>query len=255
MPVRAQPQPLPAPVSRARPALPRQSPVPAERTIRLGQSVQGVPLTLTIFGHGSPSALIMGGIHGDEPNSAELAERLIRYLRDNPSAYAGRTIGILPAANPDGLAFHRRTNANSVDLNRNFPARNWHAARHTRTSHGDRPVSEPETRAILEAMDRINPDCIVSIHAISRGRQCNNYDGPAHAIAAMMSRLNGYPVVPSLGYATPGSFGSWAGVDRGIPTITLELPKGESGARGWEVNRDALLAVIQSGNTALPTAR
>lgn len=31
------------------------------------------------------------------------------------------------------------------------------------------------------------------------------------------------PLQESIGYPTPGSFGTWAGVEKGIPTITLEL--------------------------------
>ena len=32
-----------------------------------------------------------------------------------------------------------------------------------------------------------------------------------------------YPVEASIGYPTPGSFGTYAGIERQIPTITLEL--------------------------------
>ena len=32
-----------------------------------------------------------------------------------------------------------------------------------------------------------------------------------------------YPIEPSIGYPTPGSFGTWAGIEKNIFTITLEL--------------------------------
>ena len=38
-----------------------------------------------------------------------------------------------------------------------------------------------------------------------------------------MSEIINYPTESSIGYPTPGSFGTWAGVERDIPTITLEL--------------------------------
>lgn len=41
--------------------------------------------------------------------------------------------------------------------------------------------------------------------------------------ANAISKIIGYPVEESIGYPTPGSFGTWAGVEKGIPTITLEL--------------------------------
>ena len=50
-----------------------------------------------------------------------------------------------------------------------------------------------------------------------------------------------YPVTTSIGYSTPGSFGTWAGVERGIPTVTLELPSHHSAKRCWADNRRALL--------------
>jgi protein MpaA len=50
-----------------------------------------------------------------------------------------------------------------------------------------------------------------------------NYDGPAADVAQKISDITGYPVEPSIGYPTPGSFGTYYGVERNIPTITLEL--------------------------------
>jgi hypothetical protein len=40
-----------------------------------------------------------------------------------------------------------------------------------------------------------------------------------------MSAVCGWPVRESVGYPTPGSFGSCYGVDRETPVITLELPR------------------------------
>ena len=39
----------------------------------------------------------------------------------------------------------------------------------------------------------------------------------------MISDIIKYPVEESIGYPTPGSFGTWAGIEKGIPIITLEL--------------------------------
>ena len=216
------------------------------RTIELGRSVRGVPLVLEIFGDGPDRVFIFGGIHGDEPASAVLARKLVQYLRVQPDAVAGRTVGILAEANPDGLARHRRCNAGGVDLNRNFPAKNWRRADRKGAQHGSRPTSEPETRAIMRAMEVIRPERIVSIHSARHSGQCNNYDGPARGLAELMAGANRYRVKASMGYSTPGSFGSWAGIDRGIPTVTLELPGDRSGIRCWRENGAALLAFIQA---------
>ena len=39
----------------------------------------------------------------------------------------------------------------------------------------------------------------------------------------MISSIIKYPVEASIGYPTPGSFGTYCGVERNIPTITLEM--------------------------------
>ncbi|MFQ5804849.1 MAG: DUF2817 domain-containing protein [Phycisphaerae bacterium] len=246
--VRPTAAPVPAPRAKRPPvqtALPPGR--PTIRTIELGRSVKGAPLVLEIFGDGPDAVFIFGGIHGSEPTSAALARSLANRLRINWDLFAGRTVAILAEANPDGLAKRRRTNANRVDLNRNFPAENWRPARGAGRRNGSAPASEPETQAIMRATELVQPRRILSIHSTWHGRHCNNYDGPAEHLAKEMARCNGYPVRARTRYATPGSFGSWAGIDRGIPTITLELPRDFDAAQCWRENSAALLAFVQAG--------
>jgi protein MpaA len=169
-----------------------------------------------------------------------------------------------------------RVNANKVDLNRNWPTQNWRENTETPGSPyfgGPVAASEPETRALMGLMDQLQPRVIVSIHSPYR---VVNFDGPQPQtlqLAEAMAARNGYPVTASIGYPTPGSFGNWAGVERQIPTITLELPDLNNsdaalrpdglGAsqdnhttikypdtldaldeRVWQENRDALWAVV-----------
>ncbi len=217
--------------------------VPPHRTVSLGESVEGRPLTLEIFGDGPDRVFIFGGIHGDEPTSATLAKRFADHLRIHWEMFEGKTIGILAEANPDGLLRKTRTNAHGIDLNRNFPASNWSKAGKS-GKHGTRPCSEPETRAIIKAMELIQPARIVAIHSARGGRHCNNYDGPARLLAEAMNQHNRYPVKASMGYPTPGSFGTYAGIDHCIPTITLELPRADSALSVWRDNAVALESFI-----------
>jgi len=223
------------------------------REILLGTSAKGAPIKLYVFGGGAagPSpgtrTLLIAAIHGDEPSAAFVGRRFVDYLREHPECTRemGASVGVIPLANPDGVALRTRTNANGVDCNRNFPASNWRATRPGRNHTGPSPASEPETRAVMHAVETLRPTRVVSIHSPLR---CNNYDGPpaALALARLMSRHNGYPVEASIGYATPGSFGTWAGIDLRIPVVTLELPPHTPGERAWTENRDALLAVIRA---------
>lgn len=165
-------------------------------------------------------ALIFFSIHGDERPAAELATAFGEWLEAHPESWADREICFVPVMNPDGLAVRTRVNGAGVDVNRNFPADNWQTqARGARYNPGPFAASEVETTALMRLIERLPPDWIVSIHA---PLACVDWDGPAEALARAMSAANGLPA-RKVGYATPGSFGSWAGVDRGIPTVTLEL--------------------------------
>ncbi|MEM1453428.1 MAG: hypothetical protein AAGI22_30270, partial [Planctomycetota bacterium] len=55
-----------------------------------------------------------------------------------------------------------------------------------------------------------------------------NYDGPADGFARRFAVAAGDPwrVEPSMGYPTPGSLGTWFGVDRNLPILTIEFDRG-----------------------------
>lgn len=206
------------------------------RTI-IGQSVEGKPIEMIRFGEGSSPVLVIAAIHGDEPTSRFVTDQLIQQLAVDPSA----NVAVIPCANPDGLENDTRTNAHGVDLNRNFPAANWKHTHPGRNFGGLAPLSEPESTALQHVIETLKPRLIISIHSMDH--PCNNYDGPGESIAQRMSQHNGYPVRDNIGYPTPGSLGSWAGIDHHIPIITLELPRHQSGEQAWEANREALTAI------------
>jgi murein peptide amidase A len=211
---------------------------------QIGTSVENRPLLIHTFGNGRTRLLILAGIHGSEGTSTFVAEHLLDYLIDHPQLLKGKTLVLYPRANPDGLSRGIRTNANHVDLNRNFPANNWKRLRTPGYDNGPNPLSEPESRALHSFIEEFEPSVIISIHSIDRARQQNNYDGPAKYLADAMAPHNHYPVTANIGYPTPGSLGSWAGNDRQIATITLELPRTQAGPDAWMDNKEALLAAI-----------
>ena len=219
------------------------------QTRQLGKSVVGLPIVGHFFGVTGSKTLIFAAIHGDEPNTAFVANQLVEHLTKNPEAYYARRVAVVPVANPDGLARATRKNAREIDLNRNFPAKNFAVGKKDRYFGGEQPASEPETQLLIELIEDWQPNRIITMHAITRGKHGNNFDGPAEPLAKIMSRHNEYSVLKSIGYPTPGSFGSWAGVDRQLPTITLELPSDATGPGAWRENREALLSAIQAKST------
>jgi protein MpaA len=243
-----QTDPAPAPVAPMKPPAPPPPPPRAPLVMRsetLGVSVQNRPIPLYRFGDGPVGTLVIGGVHGDESGAIYIAQRLVELLQRGEATGLTEAVAVIPVANPDGAAAGKRTNARRVDVNRNFPAKNWGTTRPGKYHGGVTAASEPETLAMKIAVEKYRPRRIVSIHSITRGRECNNYDGPGKALAEKMAVHNGYPVTGTIGYPTPGSFGSWAGIDLGIPVITLELPRELPGAKAWETNRQALLVALR----------
>lgn len=157
--------------------------------------------------------LVIGVFHGDEPQGEFLINE---YIKRNSST----RLLFIPCLNPDGKALNSRTNSHGVDLNRNFPTKNWELTEKNEFFGGDNPASEIETRFLTEVIDRYMPELILTLHAPFK---VVNYDGPAEEIAQKISEIINYPVEKSIGYPTPGSFGTYCGIEKNIPTITLEL--------------------------------
>ncbi len=157
--------------------------------------------------------LVIGVFHGDEPQGKFLIDE---YLKINPNSQ----LLFIPCLNPDGMAIDTRTNSNGVDLNRNFPTKNWELTERNDSFGGEISASEIETKFLIDVINEYKPVAVLTLHAPFK---VVNYDGPADEIAEKIGRIICYPVAASIGYPTPGSFGTYMGVERNIPTITLEL--------------------------------
>ena len=162
---------------------------------------------------GKGKTLIIGVFHGDEPQGKYLIDE---YLKINNA----EGLLFIPCLNPDGLQLGKRTNANGVDLNRNFPTKNWELTEKNEFFGGMRAGSEIETQFLTDTISEFKPELILTLHAPYK---VVNYDGPAKEISEKISQIINYPVEESIGYPTPGSFGTYAGIERQIPAITLEL--------------------------------
>ena len=169
---------------------------------------------------GEKNVLIIGGFHGDEPQGPALIDAYLENFDNGKN-----TVFVVPCLNPDGIAVNTRRNASKVDLNRNFPTEDFDVTADSQYFGGISPASEPETKFLVEILDEYRFDLILTLHA---PYETVNFDGPAEKIAENISALTSYPVQPDIGYPTPGSFGTYAGVERKIPVITLELSETEA---------------------------
>lgn len=208
---------------------------------------QGHPLLYTTFGEGVNTTLILGGVHPDELTPIHLAFRFARYLEANPSIYKGKGIRVVvaPVVNPDGFLkkYPTRTNASEIDLNRNFlttdwykdALQNWTTQKKTvrRFFPGYFPNSELETVFQNRLLESYLPAKVLSIHA---PLGFYDYDGPGDKLTKPLSNVEenakmlvrkvsekskNYRIVDYSFY--PGSLGNFAGKQRRVPTLTLEL--------------------------------
>lgn len=168
--------------------------------------------------------LVVGGVHGDELSSTALVLHWIGAAQDEPANIHWRFV---PLMNPDGMLKARptRTNANGVDLNRNFPTPKWdkeaprywqhRTSKDPRRFPGHQALSEPETRWLHDEMERWQPHLIVAVHA---PYGVLDYDGPVVAPKKL-----GSLVLDQVGIF-PGSLGNYGGVHKKVPVVTIELP-------------------------------
>ena len=189
-----------------------------------GRSVLGLPLEVW-RPRRECRLLIFAAIHGEEPETTYALSRALRQLVEPPEHCA-----VVLAANPDGVTRGTRGNANGVDLNRNFPSKDWQPkpVTHRSTiedksdillSTGETAASEPETRALLSLIRELEPRAVIALHAPLACIDDAN-DSP---LGQRLAQRTGMPLVRDVGYPTPGSFGSW-GSDHGVPVVTYEFP-------------------------------
>lgn len=171
--------------------------------------------SIELFKPSLKAILVVGVFHGDEPQGDYLIRKYLKLYPDT-------NLMMVPCLNPDGMKMQTRINAAGVDLNRNFPSSNWEISEKNEYYGGDYPCSEIETRFLVDTVEKYSPRAILTLHAPYR---LVNYDGDCEAemLAYKIAKIIGYPVQKNIGYPTPGSFGTWAGIDNKIPVVTLEL--------------------------------
>jgi len=161
--------------------------------------------------------LVLGQMHGDERAGVDVARRHLLHL----AAPRGVQLWVIPTMNPDGHADDRRTNARGVDLNRNFPSRDWVRQNFgTRYYSGPEPMSEPESLAVKRFLDDLAPRTVISVH---QPLACVDYSGGQPSVTDWLARELELPA-RTLG-ASGGNLTTWFNdkYDRKTAT-TLELP-------------------------------
>lgn len=117
-------------------------------------------------------ALVLAAIHGNERGALDLVDQLQKELSlgTNPLARDFDTI-VIPRANPGGIAKNKRENLVGVDLNRNFPGLQGFPA--FKAGTGLSTKRQPEVQAIMNVVQTIRPERILSLHGIEEPSESN----------------------------------------------------------------------------------
>jgi len=213
-----------------------------------GTSVKGRPLIYYSCGEKNENTtLMLSSVHGDEITPVYFGLRLVSWLKGEPDLCRDYHVIVAPLVNPDGYLQKKeiRVNDRGVDLNRNFPTKDFDdmAVKLWKTKFKSDPRrnpgsiggSEPETQFQQWLIDEFHPKKILTVHS---PLNFFDYDGPEQdelrqftkeyvqsctlLRAAVKKQASDYTFL-NYGFF-PGSLGNYAGKERGIPTMTLELP-------------------------------
>lgn len=198
------------------------------------------PLMFVNFGSGSNCTLFLGGVHGDELPSIYLLLKLADIINKNPELFENECIVIAPIVNPDGFLADppKRVNANGIDINRNFPTKEWQAKaiflwekdtnKNKRYYPGSKPGSEQETLFQIALIKRFKPQKILSIHSPLNFYDFDGQSTELDNFVQWMDAISKETNHPFKKYGVfPGSLGNYAGCERNILTLTLELPSSD----------------------------
>lgn len=187
--------------------------------------------------------LFIGGVHGDEPEGVELAQKFLTWLQKNNRSDFHSWF-LIPCLNLDGYKQNQRTNGNGVDLNRNFPSPDWSPeSKAPRYFPGPKPASESEVQALCQLIEQARPQVIFHFHS---WEPCVVYTGaPGRSWAEKAGKPSGYEVREDIGYPTPGSLGQYGWLSHQIPVICIEEQEHIELSKVWPHFAEGLQNVVR----------
>ncbi len=159
----------------------------------IGQTVFKRDILLIKLGRGEKKIFVNAGTHSRENANTPIVMQSLFELTnaynqnlsieklDVKTLLSEYTFYIIPLLNPDGYEIclsnwnsQMKTNANGVNLNRNFPTKYWGNPERIKVTSGNLfpgsfPASEPETRAVMSLASEHSFLFCIDIHSRGRG--------------------------------------------------------------------------------------
>ncbi len=125
------------------------------------ESIKQRPIETAVFGKGPKRIAVLSSLSGNSEATVALVEQLAGVLARQELMPVQLSVLVVRAPNPDGLADRTLTNSRGVELNRNFPTSRFTAS--PRRETGEKPGSEPETRAIVQLLNQFHPELVIHV--------------------------------------------------------------------------------------------
>ncbi len=216
-----------------------------------GQTARRAPLSALRVGNPGRCIGLVGAVHAGEAGPELIVPVLERLVAEDAALLERVGVVAVPVVNADererqaaGVPHYLRTNANGVDLNRNFPA-DWEETDPSYgllssdpdavTYRGPAPASEGETRALMRVMEETRPEAVFSMHCLAGicspvflASRAAREDAAfrARVLPLLEAYTLGYYVEarePQLKYAcSVGSLPHWLYLNGGAPCFDLE---------------------------------
>lgn len=125
------------------------------------ESAQRRPIETAVFGKGPQRIAVLSSLNGNSEATVALVEKLAGVFARDELMPIQLSVLVVRTPNPDGLADRTLTNSRGVELNRNFPNSRFTAS--PRRETGEKPGSEPETRALMQLLNQFNPTLVLHV--------------------------------------------------------------------------------------------
>lgn len=150
-----------------------------------------------------------------------------------------------------------KANARGVDLNRQFDYRFKYVKKYKKGAYalygGRKPVSENESKALVQLVNKVNPKAVVNYHAMGNVIYCKygaskKMQNKVYKLSSEIRSLTGYSY---MGLNRDPGFANWLVCKKGIPSCTVEIGRHATPVpisqfkTIWQQNQDVMAAAAR----------
>jgi hypothetical protein len=219
--------------------------------VQMGTSVRGKAIEAVNLGNGPRRIYVIGGIHGDEPDGPAAASKLPAALLADFISEPGErvTVRLVRDMNPDGTSSGMRGNTRGIDLNRNWPSRDFRPEQLPGANAGRRAASELEVSTIRADLAAFKPDLVIIFGTAATGRGpevsfVGRSPAPAYDFSAGARGTDPkWRVLRDQRRIVPGSIESLVGLDMGKTVLAVDFKRGSDVAANVKAVRAGLIGI------------